>query len=257
MTVPSSNPLRDKLQSDEPIIGTWISIGHPDVIEIVGTCGFDWFVIDMEHAPIGVETMHRLLQANGPDGPAPVVRVPPGDTLAIQQSLDGGAAGVIVPQVNSVEEAERAVRACLYPPDGTRGMGPRRCTGYGVRFSEYLDQANDIIFIGVQIETEDAVRNVDEILSVGRIDAAVVGLGDLSSSLGCVKNRGVPKMLDAVDKVLDACGKHEAVPCLGYVGDADTAKKYLDKGFRMIGLGQDDMFMARAARAALSGLKRP
>src|ERR1043166_8081102 len=176
--------LKQKLRRGEVSIGTWVSIGHPDVAEILAGVGFDWLLFDMEHGPMTNETVHRMMQAMGEGPTVPLVRVASNNANAIGQALDGGAHGVMIPLVNTTEDARRAVAACKYPPDGIRGMGPRRATGYGRRFHEYVRNANRDLLVVVQIETPEAVANIDSILSVDGIDVAAIGPGDLAQSMG-------------------------------------------------------------------------
>src|SRR5262249_6135945 len=130
--------IKQQLKAGKNSIGTWVSIGHPDVTEILAGVGFDWLLFDMEHAPLTIETVHRLMQSMSGSDTEPLVRVASKDPVGIGQALDTGAQGVMVPLVNTAEDARRIVAACKYPPEGTRGVGPRRASGYGRRFDEYM-----------------------------------------------------------------------------------------------------------------------
>ena len=175
------NILKEKLKKGQAVIGTFISLGHPDVTELLSRLGFDWLLIDGEHSPIGLETMQVMMQAMNGSNCTPIVRPQWNDMVIIKRILDIGAHGVLVPWVNTKEEAEYAVSACKYPPKGLRGWGPRRA---GLFDPDYLQTANDEILVIVQIETKEAVSNVDDILSVEGIDACFIGPYDLSLSFG-------------------------------------------------------------------------
>ena len=148
------NRVKQLLHSGKPTLGSWIQIGHPDVAEIMANMGFDWLVLDNEHGPYSTETTQLLIQAMSSTDTVPIVRVPWNDMVEIKRALDIGAYGVVIPMVNSKEEALHAVRACKYPPTGLRGVGPRRASRYGLDMKEYLRQANDEILIVIQIETQ-------------------------------------------------------------------------------------------------------
>ena len=173
------NLLKEKLKKGQPVIGTFVSLGHPDVTESLSRLGFDFLILDGEHAPMGLETMQMMMQAMNGSNCTPVVRPQWNDMVIIKRVLDIGAHGVLVPWVNAKEEAEYAVRACKYPPEGLRGCGPRRAALFD---PDYLKTANDEVLVVVQIETREAVRNIDDILSVKGIDACYIGPFDLSMS---------------------------------------------------------------------------
>lgn len=244
--------LKKRLLAGKPSIGTWVSIGHPDVTEILADIGFDWLLFDMEHAPLTIETIHRLMQAMNGSTTVPLVRVASKDPVGIGQVLDAGAHGVMVPQVNTVEDARRVVAACKYPPEGTRGVGPRRATGYGRTFQQYMKTANREVLVIVQIETPKAIENIDAILSVPGIDVAAIGPGDLAQAMGCFANRQRKDYQDALDRFLKACARHKVVPSMAYVSKIEAAKEFIARGFRFIGIGEDDEFLAGAATLALA-----
>jgi len=175
------NLLKEKLQKGQVVIGTFVGLGHPDVTESLSRLGFDWLVIDGEHAPLGLETMQRMLQAMNGSNCTPIIRPQWNDMVIIKRVLDIGAHGVLVPWINTKEEAEYAVRACKYPPEGLRGYGPRRAALFD---PDYLKTANDEILVVAQIETQKAISNLDDILSVKGIDACYIGPFDLSRSFG-------------------------------------------------------------------------
>ena len=175
------NLLKEKLKTNQAVIGTFVALGHPDVTEMLAGLGFDWLVLDAEHGPLGYETLQRLMQAMNGSGCTPIVRPQWNDMVTIKRVLDIGAHGILVPMVNTREEAEYAVRACRYPPRGERGAGPRRAAWAD---KDYLGTADDEIMVIAQIETPQAVQNLDEILQVDGIDACYVGPFDMARNMG-------------------------------------------------------------------------
>lgn len=165
------------------IVGTFASIGHPTVIELLGRSGFEAICLDSEHAPFSAPSIEDLIRAADTAGVPALVRVA-GVGPEIGRALDSGAAGVLVPMIETADEAEAVVAAVRYPPLGRRGAGPGRATRYGLDFAGYLGRANDEVAAIVQIETVAAVENIDAIVAVPGLDMVFVGPGDLSVSLG-------------------------------------------------------------------------
>jgi len=242
------NPLKERLKRGETVIGTFVGLGHPDVAEWLSGLGFDWLMLDAEHGPLGFETLQSMMQAMGGSSCIPVVRPQWNDPVIIKRVLDIGAYGVLVPWVNSKEEAEMAVRACRYPPEGIRGWGPRRA---GMFDPDYFKTANEGILVAVQIETEKGLRNIDEILSVSGVDACYVGPNDLSCSLGfgMPPRWGEPRYLEAFDTVLKAAKKHGK--SAGMFATIENIGWAVEKGFRFNTVDSADTFLMRGARMAL------
>lgn len=250
-----NNPVKDQLKTGELSLGTWVTIAHPDVSEMLCGVGWDWLLFDMEHGPLSIESVAGMIQSMRRERTQPFVRVPSPGTPQIKQVLDAGATGIIAPMVNTADDAALAVASCLYPPRGRRGMGPRRCADYGATFEQYVAEANDHLFIGVQIETARGVDNIDDILAVDGIDAALLGLGDLSSDMGYFKDRDNPRFQAAIQKVLDACKRHHVAAGMAYTGSAEKARAFADQGFTLIGIGQDDGALIEGSRQLLNGLR--
>ena len=246
--------LKNSILSRRVSVGTWISIGHPDVTEMLAHQGFDWLLFDLEHGPLTIDSLQRLLQSMNGSRAAALVRTPPGEPSLAGRVLDCGADGVVFPMVEDRSQAQAAVGACRYPPLGSRGMGPRRAAGYGRIETEYLRSANDRTVVAIQIETGGGVERIDEILSVPGIDAALLGLGDLSASLGCHLDFTAPRVVAAVETVLAACRRHRVLPGMAYAHDAAAARGYVAQGFRLVGVGSDDAFLMDGSRRALDGL---
>lgn len=221
-----------------------------DAAEIVSKIGLDWLLFDLEHGEIFFDSLPKLLAATSASETTPIVRVPCNDPVYAKLALDKGAMGVMFPQVESKEEAVRAVRACKYPPRGVRGIGPRRAA---LRFSytsvaEYLKVANDEIMVIVMIESKRSVENIDDILSVEGIDGIMIGPNDLAASMGyieSVSNR--EKEVDhAIDTILRAANKHGIAAGMPAGGSHELATALIKKGFSIIEMGEDTDYLLRA-----------
>ena len=241
------NILKEKLKKGQSVIGTFVGLGHPDVTEVLSRLGFDFLLIDGEHAPTGFETMQQMMQAMNGSNCTPLVRPQWNDMVIIKRVLDIGAHGVLIPWVNTKEEAEYAVSACKYPPEGLRGCGPRRAALFD---PDYLQTANDETLIIVQIETRQAVSNLDDILSVKGIDSCYIGPFDLSRSFGFDAPKwDNPEYLEAFDKVLEAAKKW-GKPA-GMFTSQDNIEWAIEKGFTLNTVGSADDFLRRGAKTAL------
>ncbi|MEM2740240.1 MAG: aldolase/citrate lyase family protein [Candidatus Bathyarchaeia archaeon] len=249
--------LKKKLKDGKTALGTWITINHPDVVDILSTLPFDWFVFDMEHSPLDVSNLEVLMMPLKGTEITPIVRVPWNDMVVIKRVLDVGAEGVLIPWVNSREEAEAAVRYVRYPPRGVRGVGPRRCIMYGERpFLDYYRRFEDeeLVLI-VQVETAKAIDSLEGILSVEGIDVAYVGPMDLSVNLGIPTMFDHPKFKEALDKVLKVCKKYGVTPGI-HTFSIEQAKKYADEGFRFIALMSDQRGLTSIFKSTLSEFGR-
>ncbi len=232
-------------------VGTWLVLGSPIVAEIAANMEFDWLVIDTEHGSIDIGATQSIIQAVSTTDTVPMVRVPWNSPLPIKRALDAGAYGLVIPMVNSREEAVNAVQACRYPPIGARSYGGPRARLYGG--VDYFEHANEEIALIVQIEHIDAVNRVDDILSVAGVDGFFIGPSDLAISMGL--NPGLdnvdPKHVDAVRKVL-ASGKKHGVAGGIQVGSSEAVNERIAQGFKFIALSSDEGFMRSAAAAAVT-----
>jgi len=242
------NPLKEKLQRGEAVIGTFVEIGHPDVTEWLSRLGFDWLLLDAEHAPLDFETLQLMMQTMNGTSCIPIVRPQWNEPVVIKRILDLGAYGVLIPWVNSKEEAENAVRFCKYPPEGIRGFGPRRA---GMFDPDYYKTANEELLVAIQIETKEALKNLDEILSVPGIDACYIGPSDLSVSLGfgVPPNWDEPRYLDAFDRVLETAERYSKPA--GMFATINNIEWALEKGFKFNTVDDDDTFLISGAQMAL------
>jgi len=240
------NELKRRLKAGERTLGLWMSIESPIVSELLSGLGFDWFVFDLEHSPLDVYTAQTLMQAMREET-TPIIRVAWNDPVLIKLALDVGTYGVVIPWVNNREEARRAVEACKYPPEGIRGCGPRRSALFD---PEYFETANDEILVIAQIETREAVENIEEIASVDGIDVFFIGPYDLSASYGYLGRLEAPPVQRAIERVLEVAKEAGVAPGI-YGGGGKTPRERYDEGFQFIALGDDLDLLRHGAREVL------
>jgi 2-dehydro-3-deoxyglucarate aldolase len=240
--------LKNKLKKNQLTIGSWIMMGHPMSIEVMALAGFEWLVIDIEHTPIDLETVQSLIRTIQASDMKALVRVSKNEEVIIKRVLDMGADGIVVPMVNSKEDAKQAVNYAKYPPIGKRGVGLFRATRYGMKFEEYKKWVDDELVIIAQIEHIDAVNNIDEILQIEGIDGTIIGPYDLSGSMGYPGEFEREDVKDAVQKVLDRC-KAFNIPSGFHVVDTDPEKLQIkiEQGCTFLAYGIDYFFMRDAA----------
>jgi 4-hydroxy-2-oxoheptanedioate aldolase len=247
------NSLRAIWAREGAALGGWLTVPSSMSAEIMAHSGFDWLCVDMQHGLIDYADMVHMLQGISSTDTVPLVRVPRNEPGIIGKSLDAGAWGIIVPMVNSAEEARAAVAACRYAPVGIRSYGPLRANYYAG--FDYFSRANDEVVCIVMVETRVAVEKVDEILSVPGVDAVYIGPADLSVTLGLAP---APDQTDtiftaALERVLDACRRHHVVP--GIAGNADIAGKRLQQGFRFVEVASDARLLGVGAGTALAQVR--
>ncbi|MBI3859293.1 MAG: 4-hydroxy-2-oxo-heptane-1,7-dioate aldolase [Thaumarchaeota archaeon] len=246
--------LKQRLKDGKVLAGAWVTIGHPDVPDVLETLGFDWLVFDMEHAPIGVEALSSMIQAIDPRKVCPIVRVGAAEQYHVKSALDMGAHGVVFPLVNSAAGAADAVRLSKYPPEGTRGVAPRKASNYGQSFKEYLEGANQGTLVVLQVETKEAVSRIDEIVSVKGVDVAFVEPTDLTVSLGLGADRDHPSVLAAMKSVVSSCDRAGRVAGV-LAATPEEAERAVGMGFRFVGLGSDTRFMIAGAKTFLEAAR--
>ena len=243
---------RTRLIAGETLLGTMVTVTTPAVSEILAEIGFDWLFIDGEHGPFEMADLLGVLRAVGDRVPC-VVRVPSSDEAGIKRVLDLGAEGIIVPLVNTAEQAAAIVRAARYSPAGSRGVGLGRAQGYGLRFQEYLETANDKVAVIVQAEHVSAVENIEAIVKVEGIDAVFIGPYDLSASLGKMGKISDPAVVEAIDHVTKTC-QSAGIP-LGYFGvTAASVRPYIERGYTLVAAGADTLLLSGAAKSLLADL---
>jgi len=250
------NLVKRKLKAGKPSIGTWISIGHPDVAMYLADLGFDWLVCDMEHGPFGPETYHFMAQAMlyNRGSCMPMARIPWNDLIWCKKALDAGATGLVIPRVESAEMARDTVRFMKYPPVGERGAGPRLAA---FRDPDYFATANEETLVVVMIETRKGVENIDEIFSVEGVDACFVGPSDLSLDMGIHRQYNDKDFTAALDRIVEAGEEHSVAPgmhCTTAPGPTNI-NEAIRKGFRFCAVNSDVAFLRAAASDALKGVE--
>ncbi len=249
------NWIRKRVLNGETLIGTFLNLGSPAVTEIAGLAGFDWVLIDREHGAGDENDLLHQLRALAPSKTSPIVRVASNDPVLFKRALDLGAAGIMVPWVNSANEARAAVLAMRYPPRGIRGVSSSvRAAAYGRDAKNYFDQADENLLTIVQIETPQAVDQAEKIAAVDGVDVLFIGPADLTAGLGIPSQLDHPEFKAACDKILAACknsGKQAGI----LLKDISRAQKALATGFRFLAFSSDIAFLTTGMQSALTTLK--
>ena len=221
-------------------LGTWVSIGHPDVIEAAAYAGFDFAMIDAEHTPSSLETIAGLVRATeaAPGSMAVAVRVAWNDPVKIKRVLDIGLDGLMVPMIDDASDARTFVDATRYPPDGSRGVASARASGHGTDFVEYVETGHESLVRIAQIESQSAVENAAEIAQTDGIDALFVGPADLSASLGVFAEWEASEINEAVETVLEA-GRTAGVPVGTLRVRAADIPDAVERGYDFLFAGKD------------------
>jgi len=255
-TATPANPFKQRLAAPGAQIGLWLGLADPYAAELCATTGFDWLLIDGEHGPNDLRSMLGALQAVAPYPAHPVLRIPQGDTTLIKQVLEIGATTLLVPMVETAEQARALVQATRYPPRGVRGVGSglARSSRWSAR-PNYLHEADDSICLLVQVETASALARLDEIAAVEGVHGVFIGPADLSASMGHLGHPGHPEVRQAIDQAIArilAAGKAPGILAV----DEALARHCIGLGARFVAVGVDATLLARSARA-LAGRFRP
>lgn len=253
--------LRQRVLAGEALIGTFCAIPHPAATEMVASSGFDFLCLDTEHSAIDRGTAENMIRAASAANTPAMVRVAGNTPELIGAALDAGAAGVLVPRVNTADEAKAAVQATRYPPIGSRGAGPGRAAGYGGGMNGYIDTANDDLLLAVQIETVEAVQNITGIAGVEGVDMVFIGPGDLSVSLGALggAEEDVVRLKEAIISVIDVAKKHYQTIGL-FRPSAEDVTDWSELGVSFFIINSESIMMmtvtAQTVSAARTRLKR-
>ncbi len=250
-----TNPFKAALLKQERQIGLWMVLANPYTAEICAGAGFDWLLIDGEHSPNSIPLILQQLQAVAPYPVAPVVRVPWNDTVLIKQILDLGAQNLLVPMVQNAEEAARAVAATRYPPAGVRGIGSAgaRASRWN-RIPNYLHRADEEICVMVQVETPEALNNLEAIAAVEGVDGIFIGPADLSAAMGHIGNPGHPDVQAAIDDAITRILKAGKSPGILH-SDPKLCQHWIDLGAVFVAVGLDGSLLARGAEKLASAFK--
>ncbi|HYE39713.1 MAG TPA: 4-hydroxy-2-oxoheptanedioate aldolase [Ramlibacter sp.] len=243
------NTFKTALARRELRIGLWVALASGYSAELCATCGFDWLLIDGEHAPNDLRSMLAALQSVAPYPTHPVVRIPKGDDALIKQVLDIGATTLMVPMVESAEQARQLVRAMRYPPQGVRGVGSgiARSARWS-QYHNYLQEANDRVCLLVQVETREALQQAGEIAAVDGVDGVFIGPADLAASFGHLGQPAHPEVKQAIEvgiRAIAAAGKAPGILC----ADEALARRYIEVGARFVAVGVDTSLLVKSASA--------
>lgn len=248
--------LKSKLAGNTLTIGSWITLGHPSIAEIMAGAGFDWLVLDMEHSVLELSDVQMLIQVLDGQGCPAIVRLTSNDADQIKRVMDAGATGIMVPMVKAAADAQAAVQAVYYPPRGQRGVGLARAQQYGAGFQQYRNWLDNNAVVAVMIEHIDAVEAIDSILSVPGVDAYIIGPYDLSGSMGRPGELDYPEVQTAMERVLDAGrrlgkagGVHVVEP------DPGLLRRNIAAGFNFLGYGLDIRILDSLCRTHMRDIR--
>jgi len=250
------NPLKAALLRGEPRIGTWLTLASPFVARFLSRTGFHWITVDIEHSPVNWETAALMFAQIADAGCVPLARVPSNTHENIKRVLDNGAMGIVVPMVNTAEEAAAAVAATRYCPRGDRSVGGSlHCLNYKVDAASYYAGASDHIFVAVQTEHVDAVENAEAICSVPGVDAIFVGPNDLLCSMGKTPamESDAPEFVDALRHLRETATKHGVAAGI-HTLTTEQVERRLAEGWRFLALGSDLSLLVGSAKKALREL---
>ncbi|CAI8707320.1 4-hydroxy-2-oxoheptanedioate aldolase [Pseudomonas donghuensis] len=249
------NRFKQRLQRGEAQIGLWLGLAEPYCAELAANAGFDWLLIDGEHAPNDLRGMLGQLQAIAPYPAQAIIRPVIGDTALIKQVLDIGAQTLLVPMVESAEQARQLVRAMHYPPNGVRGVGSAlaRASRWN-SIPGYLDQADEQMCLLVQIESLEGLQNLDAIAAVEGVDGVFIGPADLSASMGYRGNPGHPEVQAAIEQAIGQIQK--AGKAAGILSaDEALARRYLELGAGFVAVGVDTTVLMRGLQGLAGTFK--
>ena len=239
-----------------PLIGSWITLAHPAIAEIMAKSGFDWLAVDMEHSVITIREAEELIRVIDLAGVVPLVRLTSNNPDQIKRVMDAGAHGIIVPMVNSARDAKNAVEAIKYPSMGKRGIGLARAQGYGTQFQEYLDWEKTGSIVIVQVEHIDAVDSLEEIFSIDGVDGYIIGPYDLTSSIGIPGQFEHPDFLSAMEKIHLVASKLNMKGGIHVIEpEPDQLIQRIEEGFRFIAYSLDIRMLDAACRKGLEHVK--
>jgi len=251
-----ANPLKRALREGRRQIGLWSMLSSAIATEVVAGSGFDFLVLDMEHAPNELTAIRAQLQAMPAGTAAPVVRPPSNDTVAFKRLLDLGAQNFLVPMVQDAEEARRAVVATRYPPAGVRGVAVATRANHFGRVTDYWQRANDEICVHVQLETRAALANLEAIAAVDGVDGLFIGPNDLAADLGHLGNTGHADVRRAIDDAIVRIARTGKAPGILTAVEAE-ARHWLDLGATFVAVGSDLGVLARQTEALARKFKEP
>jgi len=245
--------LKEKLRQKKVTLGSWITLAHTSIAEIMASAGYDWLVVDLEHTTISIEQAGELIRVIDLCGVAPLVRLTSNHPDQVKRVMDAGAHGIVVPMVNSVDDARKAVAATRYAPQGVRGVGLARAQKFGVGFSDYLQWQKDGPVVIVQIEHKDALEHLEAIFSVPGVDGFIIGPYDLSCSMGMPGEFDRAEFKVAMNQIL-ATGLRMNFPAGLHIVEPDLVRlrQVIAEGYRFIAYSVDIRMLDVAARIGIT-----
>ena len=249
--------LKEKLKQDVLTIGSWITLAHPAIAEIMARAGFDWLTVDLEHSVITIKEAEELIRVINLCGVVPLVRLSINDPVQIKRVMDAGAHGIIVPMVKTRTEADAAVAAVYYPPKGGRSVGLARAQGYGTAFQKYREWLDTKAVVIVQIEHIDSVNNLEDILSAPGVDGYFIGPYDLSASMNLPGQFDHPDVTAAIERIRQV-GSSLGKPGGIHIVEPDIVQleKYIKESFKFIAYSVDTRMLDTACRTGLAVVRR-
>ena len=252
MRLQKKKVIRDKLRKGKVSLGTWQQLPNASVSEVLGSLGFDWVAVDMEHGAIDSKLLPDICRAVELNNTLPLVRVLEATESNCKQALDSGAGGIIAPMIKNADQLIKIKDFCCWPPSGSRGVGFSRANNFGEKFDEYLIEAQDPLLIA-QIEHIEAVDNLEEILKVKGLDAIIIGPYDLSASMGLTGNFRHDKFLESIDLIFSlskkynvSCGQHIVKP------DLKLLQNNIQLGYQFIAYSIDAVLLYESAKKVIS-----
>ena len=241
------NYLKEKLAEKPYVLGAFVASCNPTNVEILGMNGLDFVILDMEHSPLGLETMVDMIRAAEAYGMVAIPRVYTIERKLMRRVLDVGAHGLLVPMVNNMDDARYIMDAVKFPPLGARGMNAGRGPRWG-GYDHYIQEANDALFTMFQCETREGLSHVEEMAAMDGLDSIFIGTGDLSLDMGHPQDLKNPEVVAAVDRILRACQEHGKIPGI-VTGSPEAAAERIRQGFRIVTIMNDlGMFKAQSQR---------
>jgi len=238
------NNIKAKINNGGVSVGVFLVSGSPFIAEAMANFPVDWMLIDLEASHATNENLLHVLQAISGYDITPVVRVADQNRHMIEFCLDLGAKGVMIPKVDTAEQAAEVSSSCYYPPKGNRGIGGIRASAFYTNTKEYLDRANDCMLSIVQIESKESIANLDGIGSTANVEILFIGLGDLAASYGQIGNVESKLIDEARQKVVAVCRKYNKIPGI-YAHSIDVVNQYIDEGFTLIAIGNEIKFISQ------------
>lgn len=250
------NTLKSKLKEGKTVFGTWSMSGSTTVINVIGNIGLDFIIFDMEHGAMSFETVENMVRAAECTGAQPIIRVPDSSESNILRALETGSRGIMVPHVSTAKQAEKIVSACKYAPEGTRGLSPytRNHNFTHENLAASMKQNNEDIFVGVLVEGEEGIANLESISSVKGLDLIYTGIYDLSQSIGLPGELNHPKVLEIQRKCVSIV-KEKGLAAGSFAKDEDYIKILLENSFQFIAYSVDAFVLKKAYLSVINNYK--